>query len=343
MPDSSRLDVVNLVVTPDAPARAQLSTDISRTESAVGQSELKPAWCFLAAPVAVGLAIVGLVVAGGDDGPTPTQVIGTVLVGLWAAAGVLLGLRRRQDRLGPIVLAGAVAGGALCLAQSLDAHAEFEGSTNDAAAIAVRLLACLLPAFALHMFVALPDGRLLSSARQRGVICGYVIALGIGTALCSDLDEVMWWPIVALWISALGFGVYATFLRYRTAGAVERRRIQWIGWGLTVAAEAVLVVIALRLLTDWPNSPGAVSLAMTGLIPIAIIAGTLPKMVARVDRLLTHTVALAGLTALILGIYVVVVLGSRAHPGGRRTDAAAAVDGRRRPRRVAVPAGTATG
>ncbi len=79
-------------------------------------------------------------------------------------------------------------------------------------------------------------------------------------------------------------------------------------------------MIALRLLTEWPHDPGTVALAMTGLVPIAIIAGTQPKMVARVDRLLTHTVALAGLTALILGIYVIVVLGlGRTPEGSERT------------------------
>ena len=55
---------------------------------------------------------------------------------------------------------------------------------------------------------------------------------------------------------------------------------------------------------------------MTGLVPIAIIAGTLPKMVARVDRLLTHTIALTGLTALILVVYVIVVLGLGRTPRG---------------------------
>ena len=108
----------------------------------------------------------------------------------------------------------------------------------------------------------------------------------------------------------------ATYFRYRTAGAIDRRRIQWLGWGLTVAAEGILVITALRLLADWPNDPGAVALAMTGLVPIAIIAGTLPKMVARVDRLLTHTVALAGLTALVLVVYVIVVLGLGRTPRG---------------------------
>jgi signal transduction histidine kinase len=43
-------------------------------------------------------------------------------------------------------------------------------------------------------------------------------------------------------------------------------------------------------------------------------------MVAHVDRLLTHTVAVAGLTALILGIYVIVVLGlGRTPEGSERT------------------------
>lgn len=316
MEESGRLEAMNLVAAPPAPA----GVGEGRPVVAETQAELEPAWCFLAAPVAVALAIVGLVVAGGDDGPTPTQLIGAILVGLWATAGVLLGVRRRQDRLGPIVLAGAVCGGVLSLAQSLESHAELEGSHNELAAVAVRLTVCLLPALMLHMFVALPDGRLVSTARRRGVVAGYVVALLTGAALCMDLDEISRWPIIALWLTALGFGVYATYLRYRTAGAVDRRRIQWIGWGLTVSAEAVLVVIALRLLTDWPHAPGAVALAITGLVPIAIIAGTAPKMVARVDRLLTHTVAIAGLTALILGIYIIVVLGlGRTPEGGERT------------------------
>ena len=167
------------------------------------------------------------------------------------------------------------------------------------------------------MFVALPDGRLASRARQRSVLAGYVVGVVVGGVLCLDLDTIATWPIVGLWLAALTAGIYAASLRYRVAGAVERRRMQWIGWGITVVAEGVLVTIALRLLTEWPHDPGTVALAMTGLVPIAIIAGTQPKMVARVDRLLTHTVALAGLTALILGIYVIVVLGLGRTPEGR--------------------------
>jgi signal transduction histidine kinase len=302
---------------PDRPALRVGAVTDARGATVDVRPELKPAWCLLAAPLGVALAVAALVVALGDDGPTPTQLVGAVLVGLWAAAGVALGIRLRRDRLGPIVLAGSVVGGALSLAQAVVGATTVEGATADIAAIAERLSMTVLPAIALHVLVALPDGRLVTTVRRRSVVAGYVIGVGVGLALCADLEQINPGPIVALWTGAVATGVYATHLRYRTAGAVERRRIQWIGWGLTVCAEGVLVVIALRLLTDWPHSPGTVALALTGLVPIAIIAGTAPRMVARVDRLLTHTVALAGLTALVLAIYVVVVLGLGRTPDGR--------------------------
>lgn len=312
---STRLEPMDVLVSPAAPPQSDQRIAVPTLAGA--PRELKPAWCFLAAPVAIGLATAALVNSTANDRLTATQVIGAVLVALWSVAGVALGVRRRQDRLGPIVLAGAVASGALCLAQSLADDPDSSG--NDLAEIAVRLMVALLPAFALHMFVALPDGRLTSRVRQRGVLAGYAIGVAVGGILCTDLDSIPTWSVVGLWTTAIAIGLRSTYLRYRLAGAVERRRIQWIGWGLTVATEGVLVVIALRLLTDWPNHPGAVSLALTGLLPLAIVAGTLPKMVARVDRLLTHTVALAGLTALILVIYLVVVLGlGRTPEGGER-------------------------
>ena len=293
---------------PDAPGGSGPAHD--------GKPELKPAWCFLAAPVAIGLAVVGLVVAAGAEGPTLTQVIGAALVALWSAAGIALGVRLRRDRLGPIVLAGAVATGVTCLSQSLVESAVSDASSNDTAEILLRMTLGLLPAFALHLFVALPDGRLATPRRRWCVAAGYSVGLIVGGVLCLDLDTVTVWPVVALWGAAFAAGIPAAYGRYRTAGAVDRRRIQWLGWGLTVAAEGILVITALRLLADWPNDPGTVALAMTGLVPIAIIAGTLPRMVARVDRLLTHSVELAGLTALILVIYVVVVLGFGRTPRG---------------------------
>ena len=269
---------------------------------------LRPAYCLLVAPVAVALAVAGAVVALGDD-PLPVELVRPVIVALWAGAGLALGLRRRHDRLAPIVLAGAVVGGGGTLAAAMLEHHTFDGAASAFWDFGLRLCAALLPAIAMHLLFGLADGRLATSIRRRAVVTGYVAAVAVAVALMAERDRLVGWPIAVLWALALGFGLHASHVRYVKAGAIDRRRMQWVGWGMAVAAEAALVAGALRLLTDWPHQAGAVALALTGLIPIALILGTLPTMVARVDRLLTRTVEIAGLTVVVVVIYVVVVIG----------------------------------
>ncbi len=283
---------------------------------APGNPDAPTSWWLLAAPLAVGLSIATLWVDLDADGPTSTRTVGLVLVMLWTGAGLALGHWQRAERVWPVVLTFAIGGGALSLFAALDARSEAGQEAVDPFGIGVPLTASLLPAIMLHLFVSLPDGRLATRQRTRGVLVGYGLALAAGAAMAGNDSTVSSVALIVLWIAALGFGVYAALARYRTAGAVDRRRLQWIGWGLTVAAEGVLVVAALRILANWPSSPGAVALALTGLVPLSMIAGTRPKMVARVDILLTHTVALAGLTVLILAIYVIVVLGLGHTPRG---------------------------
>ena len=52
--------------------------------------------------------------------------------------------------------------------------------------------------------------------------------------------------------------------------------MQWIGWALAVGAEAVLVIVALEVLADWPDNPAIVALALTGLVPVSYTHLTLP-------------------------------------------------------------------
>ena len=64
--------------------------------------------------------------------------------------------------------------------------------------------------------------------------------------------------------------------------------------------------------TTTRRSPSAAS----GLVPLAIAAGTVPRLLARVDRLLTHTVSLAGLTALIVVAYLIALAAFGRKPTG---------------------------
>ena len=109
----------------------------------------------------------------------------------------------------------------------------------------------------------------------------------------ADRDRLVIWPVALLWALALGFGIHAGHVRYGKAGADD-------GAGCNGSAGAGgrrrgrPRRVALRLLTDWPPNVWAVALAPTGLIPLALTLGTLPTMVARVDRLLTPTVGSPG-------------------------------------------------
>jgi signal transduction histidine kinase len=269
---------------------------------------LRPAYCLLVAPLAIALALAGLTVAVGDE-PLAVELVRPFVVASWAVAGLALGVRRRHDRLAPIVLGGAVVGGAGTLAAAVLEHRTIDGFAATGWELTLRLAAALLPAIAMHLLFGLADGRLATTVRRRAVITGYVVATVVGVALMAERDRLVFWPVAGLWALALGFGLHASHVRYVKAGAVDRRRMQWVGWGMAVAAEGAIVTVALRVLTDWPANVGAVALALTALIPLALALGTLPTMVARVDRLLTRTVEIAGLTAVVVAIYVVLVIG----------------------------------
>jgi signal transduction histidine kinase len=280
-------------------------------------AELRPAYCLVAAPAAIVIAIASLVVAGSPSG---SEWVRALLVVLWSGAGLALGLRRRTDRLAPIILAGSVVGAIAALAAALAAHQDLSDGGALLADAATRLALAALPAIALHGLLALPDGRLGTGGRRRAVGAGYVVAVGVGLALMGDRDQVIGWPLAILWLLALVFGVLGANARYKRASAVDRRRMQWIGWALAVGAAAVCVLVTIQLLTGWPEPLAPVALALTGLVPIALAAGTMGTAVAKVDRLLTHTIALMGLTVLVVGAYVLVVLGlGRGPRGGERT------------------------
>ena len=100
--------------------------------------------------------------------------------------------------------------------------------------LTVRLSASLLPAVALHFLLALPDGVLGTDGRRRVVGAMYVGCVAVGLALLADRSDLAVWPVVLLWVIALGGGLAGAHARYQAAGATDRRRMQWVGWALAV-------------------------------------------------------------------------------------------------------------
>ncbi|WP_426571113.1 histidine kinase [Aquihabitans sp. McL0605] len=279
-------------------------------------TELGPAFCLLAAPLAIVLAAAALLSLAADDrGVAGGAIVAAVLVGIWAVAGLLIGLRQRTDRQAPIVLAIAVLGGAALLA-----HAVWLHRLPDGGVASWRTLSWVLAGLAcgglLHLLVGLPSGRLSEPSRRWIVALGYVAAAVAGGLLSRSSSGALDWAWAILVAVYVVGGVALANHRYRRAGPDERRRMQWIGWALAVSAEVVVVVAALEVIADWPPQPWLIVAVVSALLPLSLIAGTDRRLLASVDHLLAHTVALAGLTALVLAAYVVVVIGLGRTPSG---------------------------
>ena len=105
-------------------------------------------------------------------------------------------------------------------------------------------------------------------------------------------------------VGALGY-----LARCRAAGPLERARLQWLGWAIVVAGTISLAALGLDAIVGFPHRPGLVALAVTTLVPFALVAGTFDAATRQVDRLLVRTIVVAGMVALVEATYLLVVIG----------------------------------
>src|SRR5205807_87664 len=170
------------------------------------------------------------------------------------------------------------------------------------------VVAGILPAVGLHLLLSLPDGSLPRSGERAGMIAGYVAAAAVAVSLAVH-GRPTGWVVLPEALAAAGLGGVAANSRYRRMTVAERRRMQWFGCAVAFVAEVLMVSVALRLLAHWPQRLGTVAAVATIVLPIAFAAGTSSQLVARVDRLLTWSVSLAGLSGVVVGVYLLIVLG----------------------------------
>ncbi|MCE9623225.1 MAG: GAF domain-containing protein [Actinomycetia bacterium] len=284
------------------------STARPETRSKTHQLSLALSAC----AAALGCWAIALLTGSAVDTSPSLFVLACVAI-VWAAAGIVVTVRHHCPAaliISSVALTLAL--GAACF--SLDATKVLADSSALIADLGQRLSMTMVAALAFHLALTLPDGHVSRASHRRFVVAAYITSIAVGLALLADRDEVSVWPLLVLWAVVLSAAPVA-HANYRAAGIIDQRRMQWIGWAAVVAAEVILVSVALSLVADWPNHVGAISLAASGLIPIALAAGTLSRLLARIDRLLTHTVSLAGLSALIVIAYLIALAAF-----GRRPD-----------------------
>jgi signal transduction histidine kinase len=253
------------------------------------------------------IALVGVAFAVAEDGTL--DAVAALRVGLvvaWIAAGLALARRSGLERLGQIVLVGTVAGAA-STAGALARSSGWEGGGRTVATGALVLGCTTLGAAVLHFLVALPRG-VVDNARRRVTIGGYVVATAAGAAAWATTGRWPAWAGWSLWLAALAAGLPLANRMYVRSAGLDRQRLQWFGCGAAVAIEGAVVVVALRVLVDWPHDAAVVAAWCTAIIPIAAMAAA-SRLATRVDRALVHTVSLTGLTSVVVSIYLVVVVG----------------------------------
>jgi len=271
-----------------------------------------------AAPTLLGALLGAIALAGGIAAPLVdrhgdllTQVIRAIVVVAFALAGTMALARRPSERQPILVLlAAALGGAATVLAALVEAHGH--GMTVSAgllsfARIGEPVALTLLPVAVMHLFLGLPDGSCRLSRAVIGI--GYPLGAALGVVLWTRRPSLPLWPVAIELAVGLAIGIIGSQRRYARSSGLERQRMQWFGWAAALTVEALLVALALRGLWGWPTRfPLVVAVSLLP-IAVAVVMGGTRRFAARIDRILAHTVSLAGLTGVVVVVYLVIVLG----------------------------------
>jgi signal transduction histidine kinase len=261
----------------------------ARVETASGRASSERLLMWSLSAVSLGLAIWAVALDGGGGS---LELVRDALILVWALAALGLGAGRPGELLGPIATLGA----------GVAAMGSLVGALRWPAV-------ALLPAVGLHLLLALPTGWVGARGRKAVVASGYVVAAVAAAALVSVDSGARAWLVgaeigIATLAAAAGFAA-----RYRKVAGTEQRRMKWVAWAATTAGGIAVVVVALRSLVDWPAHVGEIAAAATVFIPLSLVLGISRRFAPAIDRMLTTTILLAGLTAVVVAVYLAIVLG----------------------------------
>ncbi|MFI5054308.1 MAG: histidine kinase, partial [Acidimicrobiia bacterium] len=206
---------------------------------------------------------------------------------------------------------------AVLLGAALSARVVATDTVRDFGAGMRAVAVALLPGVGLHLVLGLPDGSLRTRARRTWVGAGYAGSLLVAVYLVHERPRLPAWPVAILAIAATAVGLVGYVARCRAAASVhERARLQWPAWAVVVAAAVSASAWVLHELVSWPEPIRAVAVATTVLIPLSLALGSSERIAVRIDRLLVHTITLAGLAVMVAASYLLIVLGLGRSPTG---------------------------
>jgi signal transduction histidine kinase len=243
------------------------------------------------------LAIVGAVLGAVDLG----EAVGWSAVGAvvaWSCGGIFITQRRPNAWIGPISLGVPAAIAAVIVCAAVD-------GTGVGTAVAIATLPTALGA----LLVLSPDGSPGSIAARRAAWVIAVVGAGGAFGLAIAAPDVPVWVVVLVVGGTVGTGALGAARRCGTASVVERARLQWIGWGLTVSGVAVTAVLGLWAISGWPDPVWPVVVACGAIGAVGLVMSSVQRSLGRIGEVLVHTIVAVGLLAFVAAVYVVVVIG----------------------------------
>jgi hypothetical protein len=261
-----------------------------------------------------------------EDGPTIS------LNGLaFGTVGLLVAVRRRENPIGWLFLAGGVLSGFQILTGEIamydryvlldrELHAAVWGWINGLASL---VFLALLP-FVMLLF---PDGRFLSRRWHRlvpsavalpllsaiawllvpgevGLIPGVDNPFGVDgnavlTALAARPFET---GIGAPIFVCLLVGVASLLVRWRASGSEQRAQLNWVLFTTAAGFCSILLTsMLIPTLGSWPNTV-AWNVALSG-IPVAVGISILRYRLFAIDRIISRTVSYGLVTGLLVAVY----------------------------------------
>jgi signal transduction histidine kinase len=165
----------------------------------------------------------------------------------------------------------------------------------------------------------LPTGALGSLPRRAAAGAVLVVAAGWTAWLAASGGRPGVGGTVGWVVAASAVAVVGMLLRCRRADAVRRRAVQWVVAGLVVAVAAEVVLVVVHWLLDMPADVLPWAVGAAALAPAGLALGLVASTARHAERALVEAIVIAGLTLLVVAVYLVVVVGLGRMPrGGER-------------------------
>jgi signal transduction histidine kinase len=285
---------------------------VTIAEDHVDRARLSPT-LLLVVP-ALGVLAYGLAKAT-SAGVTTADAIRVELTLGWVVAALFLLVRPELVRLGRLLALAALVGAATLSAAEVGETTA--GGTGHTARFLATLLPAVLMAVGVHFLMSIPDGRLGTRARVATVVVAYAAGVVFGLWAWFGPGRLADPAAVIGWLVAVAVGLIGASRRYRSAPGVDRQRLQLMAAGAVATFEVGLVVVGLYLLVKWPVHPWAIAAGGTVLVPLGVACATFPRLLGKSDRVLVALLTVTGLSAVVLAVYVLVILGFGHEPGSQ--------------------------